>query len=37
MTLIEGSEPKGPICILTILRKSALRILAMFEAHCRAY
>ena len=25
-----SSEPKGPICILTILRKSALKILAMF-------
>ena len=34
---IEGSEPKGPICILAILRKSALKILAMFEVHCRAY
>ena len=34
---VKGSEPKGPICILAILRKSALKILAMFEVQCRAY
>ena len=30
---IKGSEPKGPMCILTSLRKSALKILAMLEVY----
>ena len=29
--------PIGPNCISTILIKSALKILAMFEVHRRAY
>ena len=32
---IKGLVPEGAICILTILRKSPLKILAMFQTHCR--
>ena len=27
--------PEGPICILTILRKSPLKIVFMFQTHCK--